>query len=304
MLVSVIIPTLNEQKHIISTINSIREALAGLSHEIIIVDNGSNDNTVNIANTVADKVLVDATATIGALRNIGVTKSHGRILVFNDADVLLSKEWRHEFDKLASPIEDSDLIIGGSLDVPDSESLLLNSWFKPLLARKASGKAKYVGTGHMIVSKKLFLECNGFDEVLTSGEDFDFCQRAVKRGATIEFNRRLKAIHLGYPLKFSDFFRRELWHGSGDFKSLKLFMSSKVAVYSSIMLAFHVAIIFFILTFKYEIAVVTGMFTVCFPIMFSVYKFPSPLGFMRRIANLLYSYGYLLARSLSWARAM
>jgi glycosyltransferase involved in cell wall biosynthesis len=103
--VSVIIPTLNESSNIAPTISSIRAGLLGIDHEIIIVDNGSKDDTVKLSKRFADKVFVDESLTIGGLRNLGVENSSGSILIFNDADVLITDAWRREFDLLRETLK-------------------------------------------------------------------------------------------------------------------------------------------------------------------------------------------------------
>jgi len=55
MRISVIIPTLNESGHIESALMSL-EALRQQGHEVIVVDGGSQDETVELARCKADKV--------------------------------------------------------------------------------------------------------------------------------------------------------------------------------------------------------------------------------------------------------
>lgn len=301
LLVSFIIPTLNEGSNIASTISSIRASLLGVHHEIIVVDNGSEDDTVQISESLADKTFINPDATIGGLRNIGAAESSGSILVFNDADVRLTEAWRGEFDLLKSSLAFEKSIIGGSLDSPEIDNLLFRSWFKPMLLKKSSAEVSYVGTGHMLVSRDLFFECGGFDEKLVSGEDSDFCHRALRSYAKVFFNPNLKAIHLGYPLSLKAFFIREIWHGKGDFHSLSAFFKSKVAIFSFAMLLSHIALFVMILLQNTEYMIVMSFVVLAFPLSYSILKYPSRLGFRNRLGNFFYAYSYLLARSLSWS---
>lgn len=299
--VSFIIPTLNERLHIASTISTIRRNLSNISHEIIVVDNGSDDGTFEIAMQCADKVFRHETATIGGLRNIGAAESSGRILVFNDADVLISETWQTEFSQLRKSLLSEQVIVGGSLDAPPDDGLLFRGWFGPVLAEKSSGLVSYVGTGHMVLSRELFFNCGSFDETLLTGEDFDFCQRARKVGARVIFNHNLKTIHLGYPKSFKAFFKRELWHGKGDFQSFGTFFTSRVALFASAMLVAHFGLLLSLVSYN-PIYTVFAIFSVLiFPVLFSIIKCNSKLGLKNRLANVWYSYSYLLARSLSWS---
>lgn len=299
-MLSIIIPTLNECSNIRSTILSIRNALSDQLHEIIIVDNGSTDGTLLLGTELADLVLVDDNATIGGLRNIGASASKGDILIFNDADVLLTQEWREEFDRVYSTIEKGRLIVGGSLESSKQDGWLYRCWFKPVLSKKGRSSVNYVGTGHMLVSREIFFECGGFNQSLATGEDSEFCIRAQSYNVQVVFNQRLKAIHGGYPVTLKEFFAREFWHGSGDFQNIQSFLSSKVAMFSSALLLLHILVIALLIGQEFKAAAVLFMLLLLFPIAYSLGKFGVPLGFSDRVANVFFAYNYLFARSLSW----
>ena len=90
--VSVIIPALNEEKNIAQTISFI-QAFAPSNTEIVVVDNGSQDETVAIAESMGVLVIERPGVTIAALRNEGVRACSGGVLAFIDADVTTTKEW-------------------------------------------------------------------------------------------------------------------------------------------------------------------------------------------------------------------
>jgi glycosyltransferase involved in cell wall biosynthesis len=87
--VSVIIPTLNEEKYIEPTLLSIRNQDYKGKYEIIVVDSGSNDKTVEIAKRYADKIIVIEKKGVSAGRNAGAMVAGGEILLFVDADTIL-----------------------------------------------------------------------------------------------------------------------------------------------------------------------------------------------------------------------
>lgn len=298
--VSFVIPTLNESENIESTIFAIRDVVSDIPHEIIVVDNGSIDQTVELSNQYADKVLVNTNLTIGGLRNLGSSEAEGHILVFNDADVLLTPEWRKEFDILRSSLMDNRIILGGSLDVPTKNNFLFKAWFMPVLANKSKGKIDYVGSGHMLIRKELFFECGGFDQFLVSGEDYEFCRRSAKQFVEIRFYPKLKTIHLGYPSTLNDFFKRERWHGRGDFQSLYVFLRSKVAIFSVLMLVAHINLLASIFSEDLQLILIALSITLFFPVLFSIVKFPFKLGIKDRFINIFIAYAYLWARSFSW----
>lgn len=87
--VSVVLPTYNEEKALPSVIKDIREALKEIPHtyEILIVDDASTDNTVEIAKEIADRVIKRKhNAGAGAARKTGIANAYGDIIVMLDAD--------------------------------------------------------------------------------------------------------------------------------------------------------------------------------------------------------------------------
>ena len=84
---SVIIPMKNEEKFIGPCLSSIcNNNFPVGEYEIICIDNGSTDNTVEIAKSHTDKVYLLPGVSISALRNFGANKASGKFLAFVDAD--------------------------------------------------------------------------------------------------------------------------------------------------------------------------------------------------------------------------
>ena len=93
-MISVIIPTLNEQESIGYCVRSLLEQnIDRDSYEIIVVDGGSGDRTREIAGQCADRVVSQKRSGIGGARGDGVEASQGDILVFTDADTLHLGNW-------------------------------------------------------------------------------------------------------------------------------------------------------------------------------------------------------------------
>ena len=150
-----IIPTLNEGLNIGDTIDRIVEATeGGWKREIIVVDNGSKDDTVKIAMEKGAKVLSYPNESISGLRNRGASESTADILLFIDGDVTVTSEWGQELNNAVSQLcRNSKQIIGSVCGVSEQPSWLEKNWFDPALRRKAPG---YVNSAHMIVSRSLF----------------------------------------------------------------------------------------------------------------------------------------------------
>jgi len=92
-MISVVIPTKNEEKYIKKCLISLKKQREYVK-EIIVVDGGSTDRTVEIARKYADVVLVDPSLdSPGKGRNAGASIAKGDILAFVDADTLVSDGW-------------------------------------------------------------------------------------------------------------------------------------------------------------------------------------------------------------------
>ncbi|ULL15472.1 glycosyltransferase family 2 protein [Paenibacillus sp. H1-7] len=111
--ISVIIPAYNEQYYIAETLRSLRQACKYIEHEseIVVVDDGSRDETFGLACTLADAVIQHTHSMgKGAAMLTGCKTARGRILVFLDADL---GETAQSFPSLVEPLyrEEADMVI-------------------------------------------------------------------------------------------------------------------------------------------------------------------------------------------------
>jgi glycosyltransferase involved in cell wall biosynthesis len=209
------------------------------------VDNGSTDGTARVAAQLGARVIRRPGGNIGAVRNTGVATARGDILVFLDADVLITPEWAARLPAAVDSLQQDHRVLTGSwCRVPADGSWLERWWFEP-----QTGDS-HLGTGHMIMTRGFFDELRGFDEELATGEDYDLSRRAVASGGQIVIDHELRAEHLGWPRTLGAFIRREAWHGVGDFSSISAFIRSKVALATAMFALFHLLIIGGVLTYN------------------------------------------------------
>ena len=90
MKLSIIIPTLNEEAIICSALGALAW-LQAKGHEVIVADGASRDNTVKLAQPLADQVISSKTGRAFQM-NAGAGAAHGDILVFLHADTLLPRD--------------------------------------------------------------------------------------------------------------------------------------------------------------------------------------------------------------------
>jgi glycosyltransferase involved in cell wall biosynthesis len=90
---SFIVPTYNSEKTIAATLNSIFSQVQELKFEVIIVDNGSEDNTKEIVTQFPAVLLNEHTRGANHARNLGIKHAKGELIAFIDSDVILDPHW-------------------------------------------------------------------------------------------------------------------------------------------------------------------------------------------------------------------
>ncbi len=93
-MLSVVIPTYNEEKNIENCLKSLlNQTLPRDKYEIIVVDGQSTDKTVKIAKKYADKVIQQKSKGVGGARNDGVAVSKYDLIATTDADCIIPENW-------------------------------------------------------------------------------------------------------------------------------------------------------------------------------------------------------------------
>lgn len=194
--VSVIIPAHNAAGTIARAISSVR-AQSFPVLEIIVVDDGSEDETVSLVRSLGEDILLLSQDNAGpaAARNAGAGASRGNYLAFLDAD----DYWYPE--KISSQVkafrEGQSIVMCSTAFVrfpTNSDLPSIGSWdgtwietedFLDVL------RNPYLGTPTVMMKKSTFESCGGFDTELRFGEDVDLWMRAA-------FGRRIARI--AFPL--------------------------------------------------------------------------------------------------------
>jgi glycosyltransferase involved in cell wall biosynthesis len=193
MLISIVVPAFNEAGYLGETLASLNRAKAFLLREkrlhaeIIVVDNASDDSTVDVARALGAIVTTETHHNIARVRNTGAKLSSGNTIVFVDADTIVP-------ENLLSRIVDAmsdDSCFGGTVD-PDyrpaklAVKAYLQNW---RMVGKMAGMAQ---GATQFCRRDIFFGLKGYDETLFIGEDVDFYWR-LKRVAKRQ-NRRVVLI--------------------------------------------------------------------------------------------------------------
>lgn len=182
---SVIIPAHNEEKYIGKCINAIKRAKKYVFPdivEIIVVANRCTDKTVKIAEHCGTRVIINHDKCISAVRNAGVKKAIGEIIVTIDADSLMTKYSLLEIRELLR----CGKYIGGGVNPRFdrmSVGIAFSSMYVALNLIPTMIKCRGYLSGAMFwFNKKDFETIGGFDESFVSLEDLDFAYRLKKLG--------------------------------------------------------------------------------------------------------------------------
>jgi len=219
--VSIIIPAFNEENYINHCLESVLKLHPmSLDKEIIVVDNGSCDNTVEVCKSYGAKVLLKKEGTIASLRNYGAKTSRGDLLAFLDADCVAPENW---LEKALTYLNgDGRVILGFRLSISEDCNWVAKCWDLLFAKRYFTAEADWIPSGNMIMTREAFMSINGFDEKLESNEDYDFCARMRRQGYKIISSSDISITHLRPPQTLMQIFKKELWHGK---EVLKVFIS-------------------------------------------------------------------------------
>ena len=121
--ISVIIPALNEEESIGQVLNDIPGEIV---EEVIVVDNGSSDNTVTVSKGLGANVILEPLKGYGAacLKGISILKQDTDIVVFLDADY---SDYPQDLHTVVKPIinDNADMVIGSRMSGEREKGALL-----------------------------------------------------------------------------------------------------------------------------------------------------------------------------------
>jgi glycosyltransferase involved in cell wall biosynthesis len=212
---SIIIPTLNEEKHIGTCLGR----LAAMKYpsscvEVIVVDNGSTDATLDIAISFATvlnlRVLQKQHVHVSSMRNFAAENATGEVLAFLDADCYVPTDWLLQAHIVMGG--GRQIIAGARYQIPMSSSWVAEAWYAGRETKKRT-PTSYVPSGDLFVAKSVFRSLGGFDESLETNEDYELCHRAAAVGIGTLSVPELAVIHEGTPQSLRSFFRKQRWHG-------------------------------------------------------------------------------------------
>ena len=216
-MISFIVPVRNDAVRLGKCLEAIRRSDCGpLRVEIVVTDNGSIDQSPDVAHSAGAEVLNLPGCRVTALRNIGAGKAKADVLAFCDADNLIGPSW---VGVALSLLEDSRVAAVGAPCTPPDPGTWVQRAYDGLRDHSPGTRStRWLGAGNMAVRRTAFEEAGGFDESLDTCEDVDLCNRLRAAGWRVLTDSRLSNVHLGDPETLGEVFWGELWRGRDNLK--------------------------------------------------------------------------------------
>ncbi|MFA6463387.1 MAG: glycosyltransferase [Candidatus Paceibacterota bacterium] len=191
-MISIIIPTLNEEKIIAKTLSELKK-ITVVDHEIIVTDGKSTDNTVVIAKRYTHKVVENISGkrqTIGEGRNMGANVAVGEYLVFMDADVEIPNV-NDFFLKIIDDFQKNKKLVAISVyfkvfkdQATLGDKMFFNTINAVYFVMNNIFRIGAAGGDFQMIRADAFRRVGGFDIRLAAGEDNELFSRLSRIGRT------------------------------------------------------------------------------------------------------------------------
>jgi rSAM/selenodomain-associated transferase 2 len=174
MPLSVVVPLLNEERVIAAALTVIR-AGAPVA-EIIVVDGGSNDRSIELARPHCD-VLIEGPRGRARQMNAGAATAHGDAIAFVHADTMVPPTFARDIEAaLANPA-----VVGGRFDLVLDDPAFACRQLGTLISLRSRIMRSATGDQAIFVRREIFQQMGGFAEIELC-EDVDFIRRLKRTG--------------------------------------------------------------------------------------------------------------------------
>ncbi|HXQ49773.1 MAG TPA: glycosyltransferase [Stellaceae bacterium] len=259
--VSVVICAYNSERTMEACLASL-EHLNYPDYEVIVVNDGSKDRTLEIAEGFPYcRIISQPNMGLSYARNVGAEAATGEIVAYTDSDCVADADW---LAYLVAKMEASDLVACGGPNFPPPEDSLVPAAVAvspggPTHVLLSDDVAEHIAGCNMAFRRDVLLGLGGFDPVYrAAGDDVDICWRLQDAGYSIgfspaavvwHFRRNTVAAYIGqqrgygkaealvyskHPIRFN-LFGQAKWLGRiyGDL-STALLLSRRPVIYSGV----------------------------------------------------------------------
>lgn len=226
---SVIVPVRNRPEEIRACVASLyRIDFPPTEYEVIVVDNGSTDETARAAMQSGARVISEREPNRCLARNLGAKVARGRWLAFTDSDCEVDKGWLKEFAQAERRIVGGDDaarvgILAGAIRPGPARStveayIAARKWIdqEKFLSSGRPHSPPFAATANLAIRADVFREVGEFDPKLSvAGEDADWCWRAAELGWGIQYVPDAAVIH-HHRISTKNLMRQSFNYGLGN----------------------------------------------------------------------------------------
>lgn len=215
---SFIIPVRNDARRLQRCLATIRACRYPAERvEIIVIDNGSTDDSAVVARDAGARVLTLPSVRVSEARNQAALTAGGDVLAFVDADHEIGPEW---LASAAETLAASDVIAAGALCHPPRDGTWVQRQYDAFRDHRSGVfETQWLGSGNLAVKAEAFRNVAGFDTSLETCEDVDLCRRLRRAGGRILNDSRMLNVHLGDPATLGALFWGEMWRGRDNIRA-------------------------------------------------------------------------------------
>jgi glycosyltransferase involved in cell wall biosynthesis len=191
--------------------------------KIVVVDNGSSDNTLSLVKEFAQETDIKTLITsskgkgLGATRQIAVESAEGDYILWVDDDLVLSKDYLRNQVEFMDKNQNVGAAGGYNMQVAPQETT--NSIAAYMGARTLTGSntPKIIGTGGTIFRLKALENVNGFDiRIKGAQEDVDISRRIRESGWILAVNDLARIYAKHPPVTLKALWEKNCWYGYGN----------------------------------------------------------------------------------------
>lgn len=212
-MISIVIPTLNEESNIKETLDSLTNQRTKKKYEIIVVDSNSEDRTGEIAGSYRNtKVFKIKEKNIAKARNFGIKKSKGEFVLFIDSGFSAPEDW---VDRMFFLFKSRGIVgLGGGIENRNQKTIpKFTSYDKIFREGFQKGYVDVISFTNAGFRKKVFEEVGFLDEFFSRRcETSDICYRITNKGFKLFFDPDVKVFRHEKET-FSDFMKKSFLNG-------------------------------------------------------------------------------------------
>jgi GT2 family glycosyltransferase len=189
--VSVVVCSYNAERTMEACLVSL-EKLNYPDYEVIVVNDGSKDRTLEIAERFSYcRIISQPNKGLSVARNVGAEAATGEIVAYTDSDCVADPDW---LTYLVAKMETADLVACGGPNFPPPEDNLVPAAVAvspggPTHVLLSDDVAEHIAGCNMAFRRDVLLRLGGFDPVYrAAGDDVDICWRFQDAGYTIGFS--------------------------------------------------------------------------------------------------------------------